>query len=735
MALFGSYRRGKNPLGWMAVGKGFASERDISEAFAEQLRRRKKGEPSQKLGEILVEREVLSPEKLKHLLAHQRTALEIEVNELPSGVHVVAPGGYIDAQTCGALEEAFSSLVDRGHVKIVVDCSDLTYLSSDGIGAFVSRAREARQAGGDIKFTGLSGKAADVFETLGLKTLFQTFATEEDALTAFERPVPKDLYREGEQHVYVPPKINLEQPVPMLLEPVPAESPPEASAETALLPHKPPPQTEQGWVLQELAGYEILREIGRGGMGVVYKAYDPRLRRTVALKVLLAAQYASEEEVRRFFREAMSAGKLQHPNIVPIHDLRTHQGIHFYAMDFVPGRSLDLLVQQRRGQIHENLMLVEKVARALHHAHSRGVIHRDLKPSNIVIGPDSEPRLTDFGLAKMLTASSGGLASSALTQTGVIVGTPQYMAPEQAAGRNRDVDARADVYALGCILYELLTGKPPFTGTNALDIVKKQINAEPVPPTKRGAQIDPAVETICLRCLEKDPDRRYSTAKALVDDIRGYLEGGPITAKRTTFLHLLKRKLFRHKLKIAAGAAAILILSIAVLGSRQESLADKLLETVRDRSAQPELRQSALNMLCKMDAERERLFLLIVEISQDENDPLHAAGIGHLSHLLTSGEEMPDEGKTAAVLAVVATDQSHKAWFRLQAARGLAYLRNKRATNALVELLSDDNEDIRRTAVVALRACAGRSFGYNSRREPQIQKEALVKWANWAKQQ
>jgi tetratricopeptide (TPR) repeat protein/tRNA A-37 threonylcarbamoyl transferase component Bud32 len=322
---------------------------------------------------------------------------------------------------------------------------------------------------------------------------------------------------------------------------------------------------EQQDAPRTFAGYEIFSEIGRGGMGVVYKARDPHLKRTVALKVLLGAEHASKEEVARFYREAKSAARLHHPNIVPIHELRKHKGRHYYTMDYVDGQPLDELIADGELEPRERMEILEKVARGLDHAHAHGVIHRDLKPANIVIDSEGEPQVMDFGLAKLLVQGEDGASREGLTQSGVAMGTPHYMAPEQAAGLNRQVDARTDVYALGCIAYELLTGQPPFIDESSVEILRKQIEEDPPAPGKRGSKLTGDVETICLKCLEKDPDRRYASAGELADDLRRFLGGETVNARRASVAYVVKKKVLRNKLLFAVVTAGCALLMAATV--------------------------------------------------------------------------------------------------------------------------------------------------------------------------
>ncbi len=276
--------------------------------------------------------------------------------------------------------------------------------------------------------------------------------------------------------------------------------------------------------------YEIDRELARGGMGVVFRARQISLNRAVALKMILAGQLADENDVKRFYTEAEAAAHLDHPGIVPIYEIGQHEGQHFFSMAFVEGRSLAERLAEGPMPARDAAALLLEVARAIEHAHSRGVIHRDLKPSNILIDTNGRPRVTDFGLAKRVQGDSG------LTGSGQIMGTPSYMPPEQAAGKRGEVGPAADVYALGATLYAMITGRPPFQAATAMDTVIQVISDDPVPPRRLNASIPRDLETICLNCLEKDPLRRYPSAAALGEELRRFLAGEPISARPVTRL-------------------------------------------------------------------------------------------------------------------------------------------------------------------------------------------------------
>ncbi|MHC5040327.1 MAG: serine/threonine protein kinase, partial [Planctomycetota bacterium] len=368
---------------------------------------------------------------------------------------------------------------------------------------------------------------------------------------------------------------------------------------------------------KKLGPYEIIEEIGRGGMGVVYKAFHPQLKRTVALKVLIAGEDASEEAIARFHREAEAVAKLgHHPNIVPIYDIGQVVGafretpLHFFAMHFVDGKPLDKMIDDGELSPKQAAVITKKLAEALHHAHQHGILHRDVKPANVLMaftklegerfdrltaalsgveGPPGEPKseipnlngkkiegsahvggwdlevggsareggepmLTDFGLAKDVESESK------MTRSGMTLGTPAYMPPEQADGRLEEIDERSDVYSLGATLYEMLTLGPPFEGSAVVNVIKKVLMDDPVSPRKKNPEIDRDLETICLKCLEKEPERRYTGAGALARDLENWIEGAPIAARPASFRTRVVKKARRHKTVVVTAMISTFLL-------------------------------------------------------------------------------------------------------------------------------------------------------------------------------
>jgi serine/threonine-protein kinase len=315
---------------------------------------------------------------------------------------------------------------------------------------------------------------------------------------------------------------------------------PDATRETLSPARQVTPGTVPRW--PAVPGYEVLDELGKGGMGLVYKARHLQLNRLVALKMIRPDRHAGEEEQFRFRVEAEAVARLQHPNIVQIHEVGESEGRPFFSLEYVAGGNLAAKLRGSPVPARQAAQLVQVLARAMQYAHEHGIVHRDLKPANILLargdrsdaicigvhpkvaGP-YEPKITDFGLAKRLNSEQSQ------TQAGAIMGTPSYMAPEQAGGKNTAIGPAADVYALGAILYELLTGRPPFKGATHLDTLEQVRHQDPVPPSRLQAKVHRDLETICLKCLQKEPRQRYASAEALAEDLGRFLAGEPIRAR------------------------------------------------------------------------------------------------------------------------------------------------------------------------------------------------------------
>jgi WD40 repeat protein len=306
-----------------------------------------------------------------------------------------------------------------------------------------------------------------------------------------------------------------------------------------------------------IPGYEILGVLGRGGMGVVYRARQTGLKRLVALKMVLGGGLAGGAERDRFKAEAEAVAALQHPNIVQVFEVGEAGGLPYLALEFCPGGSLDSKLNGTPLPPRESAPLLQTLARAMHAAHEKGVIHRDLKPANVLLLQDGTPKVTDFGLARKVEGSSG------MTQSGTILGTPSYMAPEQAQGKGKEAGPAADVYALGAVLYEFLTGRPPFKGVSPMDTLVQVLSDEPVPPTRLQPKTPRDLETICLKCLEKDPRRRYASADALAEDLGRFIQGVPIQARPTP---AWERAWKWARRRPAVAALSLLTLAVAAVG-------------------------------------------------------------------------------------------------------------------------------------------------------------------------
>jgi formylglycine-generating enzyme required for sulfatase activity/tRNA A-37 threonylcarbamoyl transferase component Bud32 len=360
-------------------------------------------------------------------------------------------------------------------------------------------------------------------------------------------------------------------------------------------------------------GYELLGELGHGGMGVVYKARQVKANRVVALKMLRIGAHAAPADLRRFRTEAEAVARVQHRGIVQVFDVGEHRGMPFFSLEFCPGGSLADRLRERPLPPREAAEIVEVLARAVHAAHEGQVLHRDLKPSNVLLASDGTPKIADFGLAKKLD-------DEGQTQSGAVMGTPSYMPPEQARGRVAELGPCADVYALGAVLYECLIGRPPFKAATVAETLVQVLGDDPVPPRRLNPAVPYDLETICVKCLAKEPARRYPTARALADDLRRYRAGEPITARPAGRLErAAKWAKRRPALAALLGVTLLAIVALSVLSAHLVKLAaaaeKERQEAVKQTAIAEGKEQEALRQAHK--AEKARDFLVsIFKISE-----------------------------------------------------------------------------------------------------------------------
>ena len=450
--------------------------------------------------------------------------------------------------------------------------------------------------------------------------------------------------------------------------------------------------------LPTVEGYEVLHRIGQGGMGVVFKARHLKLNRPVALKLLRDQLGATPTHVRRFLTEAQAAARLQHPHIVEIHEVGQHQGQPFLAYEFLDGGTLAELTNGRPMEPRMAANLTETLARTLHFAHQHGVVHRDLKPSNILLQRVADAglqsashatagraagfgkasgalsgfqiKIADFGLAKVVEAD-GDLASHSATQTGDILGTPAYMSPEQARGDAANLTAATDTYALGAILYELLTGRPPFVGVQPLELLGQVISDEPVRPSHLVRGVPKDIQTICLKCLEKTPGRRYSTAADLADDLSRFLADQPIVARRTTAIERAWRWCRRHPVKavLATSLAALLMLVSAVSTVYSMRLGHQLTLTSNARTEEQTAKVAALHQLWESHLSRAEALRTSGQVGQRYDGLLAIDSARELGGSIPFASDQMDRMRNATIASLALPDfrlvaEWHEDWSR-----------------------------------------------------------------------
>jgi tetratricopeptide (TPR) repeat protein len=372
----------------------------------------------------------------------------------------------------------------------------------------------------------------------------------------------------------------------------------------ATQPQPPTPRAAPPAPLPSVPGYEILEELGRGGMGIVYKARQTSLKRLVALKMILAGPHAGPEALARFRAEAEAAARLQHPNIVQIYEVGEHDGRPFLALEIVEGGSLDRALAGTPLPARPAAEMVQTLARAMHAAHQVGIIHRDLKPANVLLGGDRQPKISDFGLAKHLDSDVSR------TQSGAVLGTPSYMAPEQAAGKGKGeaVGPAVDTYALGAILYELLTGRPPFRAATVLATLEQVRSREPVAPSRLQPGLPRDLQTICLKCLHKEPARRYASALEMAEDLGRFLRAEPIRARPVAWHERLAKWTRRKPALAALIAVTVLSLVGAVCGG--------LVYNARLRATAERAQQQRQRADARYQAARQALYRMLGRLEE-----------------------------------------------------------------------------------------------------------------------
>ncbi|MHC4661633.1 MAG: protein kinase domain-containing protein [Planctomycetota bacterium] len=501
-------------FGRIAISRGYITQDQLTECVAYQA----KQEPGKFLGDILLTRDYMTLEQIAEVLAIQDERIGNRIKELKDKREDVLTGKrYID---------------DRLSEK-----QKLRDALKGETGSETASAPEIPRERGTLDSEALT----HILEQHNI-WVFRCAACEQEVrMESAELPSEAVCPECGKPMAYEPEMMPDFEDVPSDIR----------TAETEILPHRLHGQV--------FGRYVIYEKLGAGGMGMVYRAEDTTLNKEVALKLLPGGSEASEPHVKRFYQEARAAAKLLHPNIVHVHDVGSHRGRHYISMSYVDGPTLKDIFSEKKIKFHELLEIIEKIARALHYAHKSGIIHRDIKPSNILANRAGEPFITDFGLARDLQSVDR------LTRSKVLMGTLEFMSPEQAEGRMDFVDSRSDIYSLGIVLYEGITGETPFKGESTPAIIQQIIGKDPAPPRKLNRNISRDVEVICLKAIEKDPARRYGSAEEFANDINAYLTGDTISARPASIFYKAWKKLKRNKAVFGVSTAAALAV-ILMLG-------------------------------------------------------------------------------------------------------------------------------------------------------------------------
>ncbi len=561
-----------NPLflGQIAVKEGHLSPEQLETC----LRLQEASDPPRKLGAILLEKGLLTPATLESIMEIQRRRLRTIHAEPERGglIGQIALGsGYVtQLQLDECLREQHALSAGGAPVLLGQIFLRKGYLTTDQFLEILRRQKK------------------EVVRCSGCETLYDSHAQPEGAKFVCSRcgTVVQVPYRQTEARV-------------------PGQ---ETRGASLLATFNPDVKG------QTIGRYLIQEQVGQGGMGVVYKALHRDLNRSFALKILRAGDLTNFDVVRRFQREARLAAKLKHPNIVAVHDAGEESGIHYIAMEYIDGEPLSARLTARRGRTRDNLLLIEKVVRAVAYAHVQGVIHRDLKPANVMVDREGEPHIMDFGLAKQ------SFEGSLLTRSGAFLGTPFYMAPEQIAGDNPVVDAQSDVYALGVMLYEILSGRLPHIGANSAETFNKIVNRDPLPVRELNPKIHPDLQTVCQKAMDKDRAQRYATAEALAEDLRRHLDGEPILARPQGSLARVARRL-RKNPPLAVASVATVLLGVTVTALSLSHVRDTQAfavfwsEARRHRDAgRPELAKSALEQALAIDPSHRAALDMLAEV-------------------------------------------------------------------------------------------------------------------------